>query len=249
MLSVHATDGVQVLLAGFLDKISKVFPKQQAEINGNGRQTPGPGEPKGLGVWPCYSPVCIKLAGIDSRIDSGFPDTTLGFRNAPTEPWFCRRWACHGCLSFYPLICQGSPNKISIPHPLQSMYHVTLEECSRTFLTISNGVEVRQSHVPTAGLGLFTSRLFEFDEVVTYIHGNLVAYGDALALTETCYLRNLLSHELLINGARGPAMSMTGGASYANDQGHYWNGKFDTIFKLEGTIPVCVILCSAADPS
>ena len=54
MLSVHATDGVQVLLAGLLDKISKVFPKQQAEINGNGPQTPRPGEPKGLGLWPCY---------------------------------------------------------------------------------------------------------------------------------------------------------------------------------------------------
>ena len=54
MLSVHATDGVQVLLAGLLDKNRKVFPKQQAEINGNGRQTPRPGEPKGLGLWPCY---------------------------------------------------------------------------------------------------------------------------------------------------------------------------------------------------
>ena len=55
MLSVHATDGVQVLLAGFLDKSSKAFPKQQAEISGNGSQTPRPGEPKGLGLWPCYS--------------------------------------------------------------------------------------------------------------------------------------------------------------------------------------------------
>ena len=54
MLSVHATDGVQGLLAGFLDQSSKAFPKQQAEISGNGRQTPRPGEPKGLGLWPCY---------------------------------------------------------------------------------------------------------------------------------------------------------------------------------------------------
>ena len=46
--------GVQVLLAGFLDKSCKAFPKKQAEISGNGRQTPKPGEPKGLGLWPCY---------------------------------------------------------------------------------------------------------------------------------------------------------------------------------------------------
>ena len=51
---MDATDGVQVLLAGFLNKSSKAFPKQQAEISGNGRQTPRPGEPKGLGLWPCY---------------------------------------------------------------------------------------------------------------------------------------------------------------------------------------------------
>ena len=37
-----------------LDKISKVFSETAAEINGNGRQTPRPGEPKGLGHWPCY---------------------------------------------------------------------------------------------------------------------------------------------------------------------------------------------------
>ena len=59
MLSVHATDGAQVLLAGFLDKISKVFPKQQAETNGNGSQTPRPGEPKGLGHWSCYRKIHI----------------------------------------------------------------------------------------------------------------------------------------------------------------------------------------------
>ena len=89
MLSVHATDGVQVLLAGFLDKISKVFPKQQAEINGNGRQTPGPGEPKGLGVWPCYNSwlgcapwVCV---------------FGLGFRLHPATPG----WAVGVCVCWY----------------------------------------------------------------------------------------------------------------------------------------------------
>ena len=63
MLSVHATDGVQVLLAGFLEKSSKAFPKQQAEISENGRQTPRPGNPKGLGLWPCYS--ALEFLGLD----------------------------------------------------------------------------------------------------------------------------------------------------------------------------------------
>ena len=38
MLSLHATDGVQVLFAGFLDKSSMAFPKQQVEISGTNRE-------------------------------------------------------------------------------------------------------------------------------------------------------------------------------------------------------------------
>ena len=55
MLSVHATDGVQVLFAGFLDKSRVAFPKQQVDISRNGCQTPRQGEPKGLGHRPCYT--------------------------------------------------------------------------------------------------------------------------------------------------------------------------------------------------
>ena len=81
MLSVHATDGVQVLLAGLLDKSSKAFPKQQAEISGNGRQTPRPGEPKGLGLWPCYTGESMADEGVDIGHD---PTSESTFEGAPS---------------------------------------------------------------------------------------------------------------------------------------------------------------------
>ena len=78
-----------MLLAGFLDRISKVFPKQQAEISGNGRQTPKPGEPKGLGLWSCYRKIHVwtsRTAGLtDGRTGGRTDGRTDGQTDGPTD--------------------------------------------------------------------------------------------------------------------------------------------------------------------
>lgn len=113
--------------------------------------------------------------------------------------------------------------------------------------TIGNGISVRRSRLPNAGMGLFASRSFERGELITGFEGNLISHAEADALRRNgCHrhVRTLRWKDLAIDGLKvRPAPRGCGGASYANDGRctRLNNATFAVRYAVDGLLPLCFL--------
>ena len=106
--------GFRCCLQDFWIKSARFFPKQQAEINGNGHQTPRPGEPKGLGLWPCYTTdaPARPLAATLKRFGRG--RIALGSPRSPPHPISSLSFIC-SLTDPHLLLPAPTPPPLSLP--------------------------------------------------------------------------------------------------------------------------------------
>jgi len=86
--------------------------------------------------------------------------------------------------------------------------------------TIGNGVEVRRSNLPNAGLGLFATRAFAAGELVTEYDGCVIDEVEAKARQDqkvSTHIRSLGPKHAFIDGRDVPNERWRGGASFVND--------------------------------
>lgn len=117
------------------------------------------------------------------------------------------------------------------------------DEKPNTIAVIGNGVVVKPSTLPGAGLGLFASRPFKKNEIITEYVGRIISKTEAVHITHadparaTHFCALSLNHSV-IDGLRTPVVGM-GGASFANDSNKHppYNSRFYTTEKPMPKLP------------
>jgi len=79
--------------------------------------------------------------------------------------------------------------------------------------TIGHGVDIRTSRIPDRGLGLFATRYFRRDEIITEYDGRYIRHCNARKIP---WFRTVYPLRLVLSGLYEP-LEGYGGASYAND--------------------------------
>ena len=98
-----------------------------------------------------------------------------------------------------------------------------------TVATLGFGVEVKESQIPDAGLGLFVEVKFYKGDLITEYDGAVISREEALVLRDRgldTHVRSI-NRDFLINGHFAPVEGR-GGASFANDFPKHYNVKFVT---------------------
>ena len=110
--------------------------------------------------------------------------------------------------------------------------------------TINDGVEVKESGVPNAGLGLWATRAFAKGSLITEYDGEGISYAEAIKRRDagvSTHIKSLDPMHLCIDG-RGltAASNGRGGASFANDPyttPYRRNTVFVTKQGVKGSVP------------
>ena len=75
----------------------------------------------------------------------------------------------------------------------------TYEKMKEAMSTLGNGLETRESTIPGAGLGLFATRDFVDDEVITSYYGQIISYKEAMTRARS-HIRSLYTMRTAIDG-------------------------------------------------
>lgn len=102
--------------------------------------------------------------------------------------------------------------------------------------TIGSGLEVLPSRIPNAGNGLFATRVFANNSLITLYEGNVIDKAEAdrrQSQGQAHYIRSAVKQHKYIDSLRDPEQAHgRGGASFVND-GTEWgwnNSTFETKF-------------------
>jgi SET domain-containing protein len=82
--------------------------------------------------------------------------------------------------------------------------------------TIENGIEIRKSRIPNAGLGLFATQNFKKSRLITEYQGKLISRAEAVNTENPSHICCLVAQHSYIDGLRIPRKG-AGGGSFAND--------------------------------
>lgn len=109
--------------------------------------------------------------------------------------------------------------KKSIPKEKEKKKEIKSKITQKCGYTIGHGIEILPSKIPKAGLGLFATRAFKKNEIITFYDGPIIEYKEALRRRELktdSHLRTLNVFCTCIDGITVPKKGL-GGASFAND--------------------------------
>lgn len=128
-------------------------------------------------------------------------------------------------------------------HPLQDVMNAAFDELRTMYATIGNGVYLAISLQSGAGRGLFTSKAYSKNALLTFMEGILLDYAVARVLaaqsaSNASHFYGLCKQFLVLDGDRQGNLG-TGGASFANDNGKHANASLH--IRWYKGVPICFV--------
>jgi hypothetical protein len=147
----------------------------------------------------------------------------LKLANENTEPSTCdEECAMQGLvLGRRDLAGVGPDGQFSQEIAARMTAMINIPELSQGLSTIGDGLQVKPSTISEAGLGLFATRPFQAEELITFYQGQLISHQQAqvrMARGKGAYLATLVRMHEVVDGMRASDMKNgCGGASACND--------------------------------